>query len=102
MTCVREEGYCYKCGEEDSVVLQFHHVDPSTKYRSAKAATGVAGGVAGIVGHGSWLAVREEIEKCILLCANCHLKIEAGVFELPSPILLTVSERCLQRIEETK
>jgi ribosomal protein L30E len=42
--------------------LQFHHIDPSQKDFN-------------IGGRGStraWETIKAEIEKCILLCANCH------------------------------
>jgi 5-methylcytosine-specific restriction endonuclease McrA len=31
----------------------------------------------------SWAKIREEIGKCVLVCANCHREIEAGLIELP-------------------
>ena len=27
--------------------------------------------------------LREEAAKCVLLCANCHVEVEAGVTALP-------------------
>lgn len=55
---------CIICGEADPVVLDFDHVDPSTKHKT----------VARMVGGGtySWARVLEEIGKCQVLCANCH------------------------------
>jgi hypothetical protein len=67
-------GRCLLCGyERYSVALQFHHVDPSTKSFGL--------GVRGITRSISKL--REEASKCVLLCANCHAELEAGVIELP-------------------
>lgn len=55
---------CSKCGEDDSACLDFHHIDPSTKLFS--------------IGHeGMGYGIKkifEEIDKCIVLCANCHRK----------------------------
>lgn len=31
----------------------------------------------------SWEKVRNELDKCILVCANCHREIEGGVTQLP-------------------
>lgn len=54
---------CVVCGELDPIVLEFDHLDPSTKY----------GSIADLVGrtHGE-ATIRREIEKCQVLCANCH------------------------------
>jgi hypothetical protein len=52
--------------------LCFHHVDRSTK------SFGIT------MGNGRSLAAyREEARKCVLVCANCHGEIEAGI--MPSP-----------------
>jgi len=31
--------------------------------------------------------VREEIDKCILVCANCHRELHVGIKQLPKEIL---------------
>jgi predicted HNH restriction endonuclease len=31
----------------------------------------------------SFEKMREEAQKCVLLCANCHAAVEAGLTELP-------------------
>jgi transposase-like protein len=67
-------GCCVLCGyAKHSVALQFHHLDPSTKSFGL--------GVRGITR--SIAKLREEASKCVLLCANCHSEVEAGVAELP-------------------
>lgn len=67
-------GKCRLCGyTRHSAALQFHHVDPSTKSFGL--------GVRGITR--SIDKLREEAAKCVLLCANCHAEVEAGVAELP-------------------
>lgn len=54
------------CGEDDPRCLDFHHRDPDTK----------SFGVAGF--RGSALGpLQREIEKCDVLCANCHRKLHA-------------------------
>ena len=59
-------GACTKCGYNKSVAaLQFHHIDPSEK-EFGIAASGVTR---------SLEEQKEEIKKCILLCANCHAEI---------------------------
>ncbi len=52
---------CGMCGIEDKRVLQFHHVDPSKKFRNVSEMTGFP-----------LKKVQKEIAKCIVLCANCH------------------------------
>ena len=56
-------GKCIKCGYfRYPEVLEFHHKDPSTKEFNL--------GLNGLTR--SWERTRKEIEKCDLLCANCH------------------------------
>ena len=66
-------GACAVCGYERTVVnLHFHHVDPAEKSFSVNTARGKA-----------LDAFRAEAAKCVLVCANCHGEIEAGL--IPSP-----------------
>ena len=63
-------GRCRLSGYERCVAaLQFHHKD-----RQAKRFSLSRGGVTYALDKG-----REEAEKCVLLCANCHAEVEAGV-----------------------
>ncbi|WP_114578875.1 homing endonuclease associated repeat-containing protein [Saliphagus sp. LR7] len=52
---------CTRCDEDRPLCLDFHH--PNEKERSV--ATMV------VNGH-SKESIREEIERCVVLCANCH------------------------------
>ena len=67
-------GCCAICGfDAYAGALQFHHLDPSAKRFE-------------IGGRGLTRAMdvlREEARKCVLLCANCHVAVEAGVANLP-------------------
>lgn len=67
-----EEG-CHFCDEDEPVALDFHHLQSDEKDNS----------VASMAGQG-WgkKRLREEIEKCVILCANCHRKVHNGVLEL--------------------
>ena len=68
-------GCCAVCGyDRHPAALHFHHVEPSEK------AFAVSGGPVR-----SLAAAREEARKCVLLCANCHAAVEAGVQPLPFP-----------------
>jgi len=67
-------GACALCGyAECDAALQFHHVDPAQK-SFALSREGVTRSLA---------RAREEAAKCVLLCANCHAKVEAGLAQLP-------------------
>jgi hypothetical protein len=66
-------GCCAICGYNRCIInLGFHHVDPSQKSFALSSHTTKA--------HATY---RQEIEKCVLVCANCHGEIEAGL--IPSP-----------------
>lgn len=59
---------CSECGENRSACLDFHHIDRSTKsYTIAHM----------ITRKFSWEKILEEIDKCIVLCANCHRVLHA-------------------------
>lgn len=59
------ENPCIDCGEDDIVVLDFDHRDPSTKSFSISHR---------LRGTTSWKRIFEEIQKCDIRCANCHRK----------------------------
>ena len=63
-----------------TAALHFHHVDPSEK-EFAALPRGLTRSIA---------EARAEAAKCVLLCANCHAEVEAGVAtidpKLPGPI----------------
>ncbi len=63
-------GACILCGYDTCPeALEFHHVDPSVK----------GYGIASKGYTRSWVSVQAELEKCVLLCANCHREVGAGV-----------------------
>lgn len=78
---IKRNTPCSVCGETDPVVLQFHHVDPTSKWRSGGKKKGTPSertGVSGLMGSAvSLKRIQEEIDKCIVLCANCHLRQHA-------------------------
>jgi hypothetical protein len=53
---------CAVCGFSHPAVIDFHHVDPTTKTASVHV----------LVGNRRYAAARKEIKKCVALCANCH------------------------------
>jgi hypothetical protein len=54
--------FCTKCGFNHPAALDFHHIDPKTK----------SGSVNDFVSDGQFARAMEEVEKCVVLCANCH------------------------------
>lgn len=75
-TLVREAGgKCAICSfAEHPAALQFHHLDPAKKEFHL-----------GHQGHSRSLSrMRAEARKCVLLCANCHALVEAGVAKISS------------------
>jgi transposase len=69
-------GRCCVCGYDIYIgALHFHHQDPTAK-RFAVSRAGTTG---------SLDSMREEARKCVLLCANCHAEVEAGLVLLASP-----------------
>jgi len=58
-------GKCARCGyNKCTAAMDFHHIDLSKKERQ----------VSDILG-GAWAKSKKELDKCILLCANCHREL---------------------------
>lgn len=57
-------GKCRDCDETRIDKLEFHHLDPSTKLFSLGSRWGLE----------SKDRIQEELEKCVLLCIQCHGK----------------------------
>ena len=53
---------CQKCGEQRLYLIQFHHIDPSTKEFD----------VSTNVSYKKRDKCEEEVKKCVCLCSNCH------------------------------
>ena len=78
LQAIRYKGSaCVFCGyNRCNEALDFHHLDESTKSfgLSQKGLTR------------SWDKIQQEIDKCILVCANCHREIHAGLLQ-PSSVM---------------
>lgn len=61
---IKSKLKCERCGENHPATLDFHHVDEAEKEIEVSAA----------VFRGNKKKILAEIEKCIVLCANCHRK----------------------------
>ena len=64
---------CYFCTEAEPCCLHFHHKDPKEKDLE----------IANAARRWSWKHLLEEIKKCVVVCANCHEKVHAGILILP-------------------
>lgn len=62
---------CKLCAEHEPVALDLHHLDPSVKENNPSA----------MMKH-STATLKMEIRKCVVLCANCHRKLHAGLIQI--------------------
>lgn len=69
--CVEYKGGCCElCGyDKYQGALEFHHLDPKEKdFQLSKTL--------------SWDKAKTEMDKCIMLCANCHREVHAGLVKV--------------------
>jgi hypothetical protein len=58
---IKEASGCVDCGEYNHIVLDFDHLKDK-KYNISR-----------MIHDGfSWAAIKKEISKCEVVCANCH------------------------------
>lgn len=63
---------CSECGEGEWRILEFHHPKDNKEFSIGRAnSMGV-----------SDERLKEEVEKCVLICPNCHRKYHEGLIEL--------------------
>lgn len=68
----KEGLFCTVCGESARECLDFHHIKGEKELSVADA-----------ISRGwSMQRIHQEIEKCVVLCANCHRKVHAGSIKL--------------------
>lgn len=61
-------GKCCKCGYDRNITaLEFHHKDPETKSFNLDQRK---------ISNTKLDILLEEVDKCILVCANCHRELE--------------------------
>ena len=74
MAVALKGGKCQFCGYNRYVgALDFHHLDEGSKEfdLSTRGLTR------------SWEKIKKEIEKCALVCSNCHREIHGRIIRLP-------------------
>ncbi len=62
VTDYKKRNSCYYCGIEDYRVLEFHHIQK----KDFNISTALH------YSHLSLSRIKEEVKKCIVVCANCH------------------------------
>lgn len=68
----KEDKGCKYCQEKDGCCLDFHHTEDDKLFTIAR-----------IVSSGCTQLVLKEIEKCDVVCSNCHRKLHAGRIMVP-------------------
>ena len=62
-------GKCQTCGEDRPETLCFHHRDPSQKELKLDGRS---------FANRKWKTIEKELDKCDLLCHNCHNAVHYG------------------------
>jgi transposase len=70
-------GKCLICGYNRCVeAMDFHHLDPSKK-EFGLSINGLSR---------SLDSIKKELDKCVILCSNCHREFHAGLIKLPMSV----------------
>lgn len=79
----KDELECSICGEDEACCLDFHHTNNDKECAVSNMACN---------GY-SWERILKEIQKCVVVCRNCHAKLHAGIVstEAHQPSKLEVS-----------
>lgn len=73
MAVLYKGGKCIVCNYSRYIgALDFHHVDESDKEFSLS--------VNGLTR--SWQRIQIELDKCVLVCSNCHREIHGGLINI--------------------
>jgi transcription elongation factor Elf1 len=66
-------GKCCICGYDKCInALEFHHLDKKLKEEKPSY----------IIMRWSWEKVKKELEKCILVCSNCHKELHFSEIDI--------------------
>ena len=81
-------GKCSSCGYSTCAdALEMHHLIPSEKsfsFGNMRA------------NPKAWKTIVDELKKCVMLCANCHREVEAGIKQIE------VKQYFIEAYEDTK
>lgn len=68
---IKEKYGCSFCDVKEGICLDFHHLDSSKKESE----------VSSFLGRKMKKQAFEEINKCIVVCSNCHRKVHANLLD---------------------
>lgn len=68
---IKEDKGCLVCGERHACCLDSHHLNPNEKEFGIASSYTL-----------SWERLMTEIDKCVVLCKNCHAKVHAGIIDI--------------------
>ena len=57
-----KDHHCVDCGESNPIVMEFDHLDPTEKKF----------GISNMMRDYIWVQILKEVDKCEVVCANCH------------------------------
>jgi hypothetical protein len=83
---------CLECGENHPATLDFHHVNPHESDNKVHK----------LLASGAYLKAREEIKKCIVLCANCHRKHHYEEFQHKKRVAKKKKPRLVSGVSNSK
>lgn len=83
---IKQEKCCAVCNENCSCCLVFHHINPDEKIECLSK----------LANTKNVQSVVLEINKCVVLCTNCHAKFHAGL------ISFDINKRCCVDLEYCK
>lgn len=70
---IKMQSGCSLCEESEPVVLDFHHLHSVDKSDS----------ISKMIRRRKTISeIQAEIDKCVILCSNCHRKVHAGIIQL--------------------
>lgn len=68
---------CFCCGGTfEDCCYDVHHINPEEKEMTLSSGN--------FNGAKSWIKIRDELKKCVLVCANCHRLIHANIIDNPT------------------
>ena len=80
---IKSNSHCSLCPEFEAICLDFHHFCKKDVLISKAVHRGY-----------SWERILREMEKCVILCSNCHRKVHAGKLTVTRDMLWNRCKGC--------